>query len=254
VAKRVTAATTSGGVPPGRSSGLRFQRGSSAVSAQAVKVPNQEGVGAPTFHSDKRSPSQNELEIMTMKFRDRMTGLVAAFFLTGAGMAAVATTASASTHQAPNSPTSISASLKAAAAGNYHQIVNKAYDQCVDVNQASTAPSVQLQIVGCNNTGAQAWAPVLISGNTYYLVNQNSGDCIDVRNGSTATFAAVQQFPCNGTGAQQWIRTPVFVNGAIWETLMNANSGLCLDTVSGPGSKLMQYTCGGNDPQLWQVR
>lgn len=182
-----------------------------------------------------------------------IAGLVGALLLIGFSTAEAATTASAADSALPNSA-SISTDIIAAASGNYHQIVNKAYDQCVDVPNSSTSRGVQLQIWSCNGTGAQAWAPVLASGNIYYMVNQNSGLCVEVRNSSLLLGKPIQQWPCVGVAGQQWVRTPVFVDGAVWETFRNVNSGLCLDTVGGAFSLLMQWTCQGNDAQYWQVR
>jgi len=77
-----------------------------------------------------------------------------------------------------------------------------------------------------------------------------------VRGASGDDMAAVQQYSCNGTAAQQFLVSPSPAGAGIY-TLVNANSGKCLD-VQGfsqqPGARLQQYSCTGTTAQQFWIR
>ncbi|BCY09003.1 RICIN domain-containing protein [Actinoplanes sp. L3-i22] len=148
----------------------------------------------------------------------------------------------------------IATPAQAATAGPF-QIYNKAYGQCVDVPGGSTADSVQLRIWPCNGTDAQKWWLEDIGLGATRFRNVHSNKCIDVRGNSQSPFAVVQQYTCNSTFAQQWSVGVVLGNdGRLWRDPQHYAVNQCLDTVGGATSSLMQYTCQGNDPQLWMFQ
>src|SRR5581483_8613464 len=65
----------------------------------------------------------------------------------------------------------------------------------------------------------------------------------------TAVGTKVQLYDCNGVGGQKWIQQ---ANGS----LLNPQSGLCLDDPSGNtgnGTQLQIWTCNGSGAQTFSV-
>jgi len=146
--------------------------------------------------------------------------------------------------------------LAVAAASASHQIRNFETGQCI------TAPKGQLNenlhTGQCNGSDFhQKWAFVQVSASqpdTFYLVNQQTQFCAEVNNGSSIAGERVDDFTCNGSTAEQWVQSFRVVNGVALQQFRHINTSLCLDTVSGPGSELMQWFCGPtNDAQTWLV-
>jgi hypothetical protein len=124
-------------------------------------------------------------------------------------------------------------------------IRNAAYSQCIDA--PGGALNVRLKLVACSSSGTQQWT-FLPTGaaNTYVIRNQASGLCMEVNNGTSTPKETVDEFTCNGLASEQWVLEGL--------TLRHAGTNQCLDTVGGPGSQLMQYTCGQAAPanvQSW---
>jgi hypothetical protein len=182
-----------------------------------------------------------------------MVGLVGAFLLLGATMLGTATAANAA-HPAETATADTSDRFKAAADSNYHEIVNLAYDQCIDAPNG--ALNVILKLAPCNGSGSQKWAFVLAAApSTYYLVNRRSGYCAEVNGGTTVPGERVDEWFCNGTTAEQWVQSFRVIGGVAYQQFRHTGTGLCLDTVGGPGSQLMQWHCDpNNDAQTWLVR
>ncbi|MFE2108123.1 ricin-type beta-trefoil lectin domain protein [Kitasatospora sp. NPDC059463] len=112
--------------------------------------------------------------------------------------------------------------------------------RCLDVNGGNTANGTAIQTWDCNSSGAQQW--VLGDNGSVSAV----GKCLDVPNASTADYTKIQLWDCNGTGAQQWEVRP---DGS----LMNANSGKCLDAPDsgGQGTQVTLHWCHGGLNQKW---
>ncbi|WP_433386944.1 PQQ-dependent sugar dehydrogenase [Micromonospora sp. KLBMP9576] len=115
--------------------------------------------------------------------------------------------------------------------------------KCLDVRNAATADGTQIQIYGCNGSGAQAWT-----------VTPNStvkalGKCLDISGGATADGTKIQLYGCNGTGAQNW-------SAQADGTLKNPQTGKCLD-VSGntaaDGQPVHLWTCHTGANQKWTL-
>jgi hypothetical protein len=94
--------------------------------------------------------------------------------------------------------------IHAAATGNYHEIVNLAYNQCVDAPHG--ALNVVLRIATCNGSDTQKWASVAGPSSSTYLVNKSSGYCAEVNNGTSAPGELVDEWHCDGSQAEQWTR------------------------------------------------
>ena len=142
----------------------------------------------------------------------------------------------------------------AAAAANFHGIRNKAYDQCVEAPGGKLNVLLKLSI--CGTTPTQKWSFVAAGpANTFFLVNQSSGLCMEVNNGTATPGERVDEFYCNGSTAEQWVAITRLVGGVAYQQYQHAGTNQCLDTVSGKGSNLMQYTCSpSSDAQSWLVQ
>jgi len=164
-------------------------------------------------------------------------------------------TTRASAEQTPEQR-DVSNRIKAAAAGNFHQIVNLAFNnQCIDAPNGTL--NVVLKLTTCNsNSDSQKWSFVAASApNTFFLVNKRSGFCAEVNNGTSTPGELVDQFHCNGTQSEQWVQSFRVVDGVSYQQYTHAGTSLCLDTVGSAGSQLMQFNCGAsNDAQTWLVR
>ena len=87
-----------------------------------------------------------------------------------------------------------------AAAGNFHEIVNLAFNQCIDAPNG--ALNVILKVAACNGSDTQKWSFVAApSPNTFFLVNKRSGFCAEVNNGTSTPGERVDEFHCNGSQA-----------------------------------------------------
>jgi len=124
-------------------------------------------------------------------------------------------------------------------------IVNDAYRQCIDA--PGGALNVRLKLASCSGSGTQKWAFIPTgAANTYFIRNQASGLCMEVNNGTSTPGETVDEFTCDGQRSEQWVYQGL--------TLRHAGTNQCLDTVGGPGSQLIQYTCGQSAPatvQFW---
>ncbi|GGN32113.1 hypothetical protein GCM10011578_070550 [Streptomyces fuscichromogenes] len=189
-----------------------------------------------------------------MKIRSR-TSVLAGALLASAGMMALATGASAATPAADSTAVTSARITAAAAASSYHTIKNLAYGQCVDA--PGGVLNVRLQLAGCNGSSTQNWAFVSTgASNTYYLVNQSSGYCAEVNNGTSIPGETVDEYFCDGLASEQWTETAVIVNQAAGVKFTHVGTTMCLDTVGGAGSQLMQWNCDDAHPaeaQVWIV-
>ena len=120
--------------------------------------------------------------------------------------------------------------------------INANGGKCVDVNGNDLygnwqAPKVQMW--DCISTAVdQHW---VFTNNTVQTMTR----CLDISGNSSAIGAKVDLFNCNGVGGQTWVPQ---ANGS----LLNPQSGLCLDDPSGNttnGTQLQIYTCNGNVAQ-----
>lgn len=141
----------------------------------------------------------------------------------------------------------------------FHQIVNQAYNQCLDAPKGTI--NVHLQLANCTTSTTQQWAFVAASTlDTYYLVNRENGLCAEVNNNTNKPTEWIDLWNCDGSSAEQWVKhcRDGGVKGAKY---MHNGTALCLDTISGPGSGLMQWDCDSHgdvqtndEAQTWLVR
>lgn len=180
-----------------------------------------------------------------------LTALAAALAFAVSAIAAGG--ASAAVH-APPGGADVSTAITTAATSNYREIVNFAYNQCIDAPNGVL--NVRLRLASCSGSDTQKWSFVAASSpNTYYLVNKRSGYCAGVNHGTSFPGEAVDQWYCEGTQGQQWVQSFRVIGGVSYQQFRHAGTNQCLDTVGGRGSQLMQWYCGAaNDAGTWLVR
>jgi hypothetical protein len=134
----------------------------------------------------------------------------------------------------------IADSASAALPGGLIQLRNAAFNQCIDA--PGGAHNVVLKLSPCDKSvSSRVWRAVPTGEpNTYFIVNQKGNECMEVNNGTSTPGEAVDEFTCNRMGSERWVSEGL--------TLRHAGTNQCLDTVSGPGSTLMQFTCGQEAP------
>jgi hypothetical protein len=136
-----------------------------------------------------------------------------------------------------------------------HKIVNLAYNQCLDAPHGQL--NEVLQLANCRSTSTQLWQFLQVTPGspTYILRNVWSGLCVEVNNGTATPGELVDAWTCNvGASSEQWVEGFRSIDGLLYANFTHVGTNLCLDTVGGAGSQIMQWTCQGNDAQTWQVR
>jgi len=118
---------------------------------------------------------------------------------------------------------------------------------CLDDRASGAANGNPVQVYQCNSGSNQQWTvtnPQFGATSTITVY----GMCLDVHGGYTWNGDPVTLWGCNGSGAQQWLLEP---NG----TLVNPNSGKCLDDPAwgGSGTALQIWDCNGGDNQVWEI-
>ena len=115
-------------------------------------------------------------------------------------------------------------------------------NKCIDVPASNFSDGVQVQMWGCNGSGAQKWA----AGNGALVTSNNK--CLDVPFGSTANGAVIQIVGCNGNPAQQWVLSAA-------GDLVNPQANKCIDIRDwngNDGAKLQLWDCAGTLNQKWR--
>jgi hypothetical protein len=180
---------------------------------------------------------------MQSKTLMRLATMTAAALLAIAGSAYAASGASAS-------PGAGALPANILAGTGYDEIHNVAYGQCVDA--PGGVLNVHLSLVPCSMTDTtQAWVLVPTgAASTFFIVNRASGYCMEVNNGTSTPTEPVDEWVCDGLPSEMWIQE------TDTNRLRHFGTNQCLDTVGGPGSELMQFTCGQETPvgvQSWTV-
>ncbi|HSW79414.1 MAG TPA: ricin-type beta-trefoil lectin domain protein [Candidatus Saccharimonadales bacterium] len=128
--------------------------------------------------------------------------------------------------------------------------------KCLEVQNGTVGYGTKLQINTCSGANQQKWA--LTYHNTsktglFEITTPSIGNptgtqwCVDVSASGTADGSIVQYWGCNQTNAQLWTKGS---NGS----LVNVNSGKCLDTSGGSsanGTQIVINTCTGSASQNW---
>lgn len=141
------------------------------------------------------------------------------------------------------------------ALSGYHQIINKAYNQCLDAPRAQL--NEVLQLSSCNGSSTQYWQFLPVTGQgstTFNLQNLWTSLDVEVNNGTSNPGELVDEWTPNGLFSEAWVQGFRSVGGVAYSSFTHLGTGLCLDTVGGAGSQIMQWTCAGNDAQTWLVR
>jgi hypothetical protein len=168
------------------------------------------------------------------------------------GMAGCLSDEAGDPDQAPPAATD---EAQSAVASTFHKIVNLAYNQCLDAPHGSL--NEVLQLMPCTTSGTQDWQFLVVTSSppTYVLQNYWSHLCVEVNNGTATPGELVDQWTCNvGSSSEQWVEAFRSINGGPYASFTHVGTNLCLDTVGGAGSQIMQWTCQGNDAQTWSVR
>lgn len=84
-------------------------------------------------------------------------------------------------------------------------------------------------------------------------IKSTGGLCLDVVGDNQAAGAAVDIATCNGTAAQTFTYQPTLPGQQpiLSGPIMNTESGMCLDDVSGGGKVLQMKGCNGSAEQTW---
>jgi hypothetical protein len=137
---------------------------------------------------------------------------------------------------------------------SYHRIENAYYQQCV--SPRFTQLNEILTMESCSTRYArQYWNFVPATPTSWYLVNSATNLCAEVNNGTSNPGERVDEWYCDGETAEQWVEVPVTLpDGRAAVLLRHAGTNLCLDTVGGTNSQLMQWPCDpGNRTQAWII-
>lgn len=140
--------------------------------------------------------------------------------------------------------------------------------KCVEVANASITEGTAVRLAACNNSNQQKWRQVYkdvgvsagLKGETKtiaYIMNPSlsgapNGRCIDVKSSGTASGTVTHSWPCDWGSVQRAQMWKIGTNGS----LMNPNSGKCLDTVDGTsndGVQLAIKDCNGSTNQSWTL-
>lgn len=137
--------------------------------------------------------------------------------------------------------------------GSYN-ITNDLSADVLDVVNASTATTAQIDQATPDGQHDQQWQLVPVGGGYYAIMNRNSGQALDDTGASTADGNLLQQFTYEpGDGNQQWQFIPV--DSTNYE-IVNRNSGKVLDNTGGSttsGTLIQQWMYLGNSNQKWQL-
>ncbi len=128
--------------------------------------------------------------------------------------------------------------------GDWYFIVSALDENKVlDVQNASTNDSANIQLYEFNGSGAQLFKFTYDNG-YYSITNKNSGKVVDIQGGGTKSGTNVQQYRANGTDAQKWIISDAG-NGYC---SIQAKCGLFIDVSGGNTSnKTNIQVYSGND-------
>ena len=144
-----------------------------------------------------------------------------------------------------------------AEAATSYRIRNLAYDQCMGAPDLSL--NVVLRILPCDSgPGFRRWYTETVSyrhSDIYRFRNVGTGRCAEVNQDSAVPGELVDDWTCNTTSAERWQAIPVMIGWDTYYRFKHVNTELCLDTVGGSGSQLMQWYCDTsfNAAQLWKV-
>lgn len=146
-------------------------------------------------------------------------------------------------------------------------ILKNSAGKCVEIASGNTADGAKMQLAACNGSNQQRWRQIYkdvgvsagLNGATkaiFYIMNPSvaapNGKCVDVKQSGTAAGTIVHSYGCSYDYvnlAQMW---KLGANGS----LVNPNSGKCLDTSGGSttdGAQLVISVCNGSASQTWTI-
>jgi hypothetical protein len=151
-------------------------------------------------------------------------------------------------------PDQETSSTESAITSGYHMLSNYAYNQCMGSKKGAVNEILSLN-TPCYRTYFNLWSFVPAGpANTYYLVSAVNGLCAEVNNGTSTPGERVDEWYCDGLASEQWVQSYRVISGEVFSQFRHVGTNECLDTVGGPGSQLMQWTCDpNNNTQTWLV-
>ena len=135
-----------------------------------------------------------------------------------------------------------------------HRIVNAEYRQNMTAaTNALNSPLIIQDYV--RSYSRQIWTLYPASNNTMTMVDDQTNLCAEVNNGTANWGERVDAYWCDGLSSEQWVEIPVLEpNGTPAVELQHYGTNLCLDTVGGFNSALMQWPCDPNNKaQMWTL-
>jgi hypothetical protein len=158
------------------------------------------------------------------------------------------TTTGSSHAPTPGTPTSTPGTptpTKSASTQQSVEIVGGGSGRCIDVPNASTTNSTQVQLWDCHGGTNQRWT---YTASKQLVVYGNK--CLDALGKGTSNGTAVIIWDCHGQTNQQWNLNS---NG----TITSVQSGLCLDAsgvATANRTKIHLWNCWGGSNQQWSLR
>jgi hypothetical protein len=135
-----------------------------------------------------------------------------------------------------------------------HRIVNAQYNQNMTAQtNALNSPLILQSYV--KSYSRQIWTLYPAPNNTMTMVDDQTNLCAEVNNGTANWGERVDAYWCDGLSSEQWVEIPVLEpNGTPAVELQHYGTNLCLDTVGGYNSALMQWPCDPNNKaQMWTL-
>lgn len=96
--------------------------------------------------------------------------------------------------------------------GNF-SISNNLSGKCLEPENSSKRPGIQVQQFSCHNGSSQKWTLRPLITGQWELMATHNGLCLDAAGGSREAGAAMQLWPCNGRDAQKWVIDEVDAQG-----------------------------------------
>lgn len=95
-------------------------------------------------------------------------------------------------------------SLSRDVSGNF-SIGNQFSGKCLEAEDSSKKPGIQVQQFSCHNGSSQKWTLRPLITGQWEIMATSSNLCLDAAGGSREAGAAMQLWPCNGRDQQKWV-------------------------------------------------
>lgn len=142
-------------------------------------------------------------------------------------------------------------------AGQIFRIASKKSGKVLDISASSRSDGADIQLFRTHGRANQLWTlwhhGFRKGVPTYAIVSCHSGRVLDVEGKSRNDGASVQQFRYRAKDNQHWI---IESAGEKYVRIVSVNSGKCLEAGGNgeEGDNIRQFSCGGEDQQLWELQ